>query len=276
MSPSTIRCPNGHSNSAERKFCGDCGVPLAAVCPSGHPNAESALYCGECGAGIAEPMNPSAPPKFAVEHPELQYPHQLSEPGTKPSPGLWARTPRWGKIAVFAVPVAALVATLAILGVNFQSAHDQDQATGNQLAGGQSAETGRRDDSAPATGSRRHPRDSGVKTSGSKLEWLEAVCKPDGFINGLAGGTFAEAAAGGICTEPRAGGSDIFYTEWDNSDEMEKAIVGLSMCFVASIYNEANTTEVKVFSVLPDLDGYAPSLQPLVQFFGDPYCPVSK
>lgn len=271
MSDTTITCPSGHSNSVGQKFCGACGASLVGLCPSGHPNAESALYCGECGACIAEPVNPSAPPKFAIEHPELQYPHQPSETEIKPPPGLWARTPRWGKIAAFAVPVAALVAALAILGVNSRPAHDQ--ATGHQAAAGQSAETGRRDDPAPTTGSGRHPRDSGIKSSGSKLEWLDAVCKPNGFINGLAKGTFVEAVAGGVCTEPRAGGSDIFFTEWDNSDEMEKAITGLSMCFVASIKSDANTTNIKVFSVLPNPDGYAPSLQPLVQFLGDPYCP---
>lgn len=221
---------------------------------------------------MADPKNQSGPPGLDVEQPELQPAQQQSETGIKPSLGLWARTPIWGKIAAFAVPVAAVVAGLIILGVDLRPV--RHQAASDQPAGNQSADTGSQEQTASATGSGRHPKDSGVPTSGSKLEWLEAVCKPDGFVNGLAKGTFSGATAGGICTEPRAGGTDIFYTEWGSSDEMERAIKGLAMCFVASIKSDANTTAIKVFSVLPDPDGLAPSLRPLAQFgLGDPFCP---
>ena len=50
-------CSNcGESNAPERKFCGECGAPLARVCARcGAPNAVSAKFCGECGASIAAP-----------------------------------------------------------------------------------------------------------------------------------------------------------------------------------------------------------------------------
>ena len=52
MTKASIKCPGGHPNPAEQKFCGACGVSLAGVCPSGHPNPEGQLYCGECGSPV--------------------------------------------------------------------------------------------------------------------------------------------------------------------------------------------------------------------------------
>ncbi len=54
MSATTIRCPSGHTNSAEQKFCGQCGVPLAGVCPNGHQNPDGQRFCGECGSPISQ------------------------------------------------------------------------------------------------------------------------------------------------------------------------------------------------------------------------------
>lgn len=52
MSAKTITCPNGHSNSATQKFCGDCGLSLAGLCPNGHQNSDDQRFCGECGAPL--------------------------------------------------------------------------------------------------------------------------------------------------------------------------------------------------------------------------------
>ena len=52
-------CSNcGESNAPERKFCGECGAPLAQICAAcGAPNAVGVKFCGECGspAGSARP-----------------------------------------------------------------------------------------------------------------------------------------------------------------------------------------------------------------------------
>ena len=49
MNAPTINCPSGHVNSANQKFCGECGQSLLGVCPNGHQNPEGRRYCGECG-----------------------------------------------------------------------------------------------------------------------------------------------------------------------------------------------------------------------------------
>ena len=52
----TTPCPAcGSANEAGRKFCGECGSPLASACPScGAPNAPGMKFCGECGTPLAE------------------------------------------------------------------------------------------------------------------------------------------------------------------------------------------------------------------------------
>ena len=43
----------GTENEPGRKFCGECGTPLALACPScATPNAPTAKFCGECGAAL--------------------------------------------------------------------------------------------------------------------------------------------------------------------------------------------------------------------------------
>lgn len=48
-------CANGHENSADQHFCGECGIatrsPLT-VCPNGHPSPRQQRYCGDCGAPV--------------------------------------------------------------------------------------------------------------------------------------------------------------------------------------------------------------------------------
>src|SRR5438128_1189478 len=44
----------GSENEAGRKFCKECGVPLALACPScGSTNTSDSKFCGECGALLA-------------------------------------------------------------------------------------------------------------------------------------------------------------------------------------------------------------------------------
>jgi len=46
----------GTANEAGRKFCGECGTPLAAACPAcGAKNSPGVKFCGECGAALAAP-----------------------------------------------------------------------------------------------------------------------------------------------------------------------------------------------------------------------------
>ncbi|HXF57466.1 MAG TPA: adenylate/guanylate cyclase domain-containing protein [Actinomycetota bacterium] len=49
-----MRCPTcGTENPAGRKFCGQCGTPLALPCPTcGTPNEPRFKFCGECGASL--------------------------------------------------------------------------------------------------------------------------------------------------------------------------------------------------------------------------------
>jgi len=49
----------GSPNEAGRKFCGECGAPLAVACAScGTPNAPGVKFCGECGAPLAAQAEP--------------------------------------------------------------------------------------------------------------------------------------------------------------------------------------------------------------------------
>ncbi len=52
-----MRCPKcGVENPAGKKFCGDCGEPLANLCPKcGSDNPPGKRFCGECGAGLGAP-----------------------------------------------------------------------------------------------------------------------------------------------------------------------------------------------------------------------------
>jgi class 3 adenylate cyclase/tetratricopeptide (TPR) repeat protein len=58
-----MRCPQcGHDNSAELKFCGECGTRLALLCSEcGARNSPSQKFCGECGARLASVTAPRSP-----------------------------------------------------------------------------------------------------------------------------------------------------------------------------------------------------------------------
>src|SRR5690242_8870305 len=46
----------GTENRAGRKFCAECGAPLAVACGTcGAANEPGERFCGECGASLAEP-----------------------------------------------------------------------------------------------------------------------------------------------------------------------------------------------------------------------------
>jgi class 3 adenylate cyclase len=49
----------GTPNEGDRKFCGECGSPLAQTCPScGTPNPPTVKFCGECGAPLGVAPTP--------------------------------------------------------------------------------------------------------------------------------------------------------------------------------------------------------------------------
>ena len=53
---SSVACPACSAENEEgRKFCGECGGPLARVCPScATANGAAVKFCGECGASLVE------------------------------------------------------------------------------------------------------------------------------------------------------------------------------------------------------------------------------
>src|SRR6187397_3016061 len=53
-----MRCPScDHDNRAERRFCAECGVALAARCAScGAANEPGEKFCGGCGRPLAEAL----------------------------------------------------------------------------------------------------------------------------------------------------------------------------------------------------------------------------
>lgn len=45
----------GQPNEAGRKFCGECGSPLALACfACGKSNAPGTKFCGECGSPLGD------------------------------------------------------------------------------------------------------------------------------------------------------------------------------------------------------------------------------
>ncbi len=72
-----MRCSAcGTENDQGRKFCGECGVRLAAVCGAcGTPNAAGTKFCGECGApmgDVAAPAGNAAGAPSGREAPEAE------------------------------------------------------------------------------------------------------------------------------------------------------------------------------------------------------------
>src|SRR5262245_48327281 len=83
--PGTVRegeakmtCPRcGTVNSVGRRFCAECGFPLALACPScGFSNEPGVKFCGGCGAALATSPARQAP-NFGT--PETYTPKHLAE-----------------------------------------------------------------------------------------------------------------------------------------------------------------------------------------------------
>jgi hypothetical protein len=58
------RCSKcGIENPVGKKFCGDCGTPLANLCPQcGADNPAGKRFCGECGTALGAPAAAAAKP----------------------------------------------------------------------------------------------------------------------------------------------------------------------------------------------------------------------
>jgi class 3 adenylate cyclase/predicted ATPase len=69
-----VNCPNcGAANEPGRKFCGECGQPLARACPScGTPNPPTVKFCGECGTRLDETAAAPAPVPAPVVEPTAE------------------------------------------------------------------------------------------------------------------------------------------------------------------------------------------------------------
>jgi Double zinc ribbon len=76
-----MRCSScGSENPSGKRFCGDCGAPLANRCPKcGAENPPGKRFCGDCGTALAannttvpSPVSFSSTPDIAVsvEHAE--------------------------------------------------------------------------------------------------------------------------------------------------------------------------------------------------------------
>ena len=98
-------CPGcGTENEAGRKFCGECGRPLAAACPRcGTPNPPAAKFCGECGAALVPAGSAAAGgplpagagrPAGAARPPPHPSPSAASSRSSSPTSSASPRSPR--------------------------------------------------------------------------------------------------------------------------------------------------------------------------------------
>ena len=62
--PNDVICAAcGSENQAGKRFCGDCGTPLAATCPNcGAPFEPGKRFCGDCGTPLLASLAPAAVP----------------------------------------------------------------------------------------------------------------------------------------------------------------------------------------------------------------------
>jgi class 3 adenylate cyclase/tetratricopeptide (TPR) repeat protein len=62
MAEGTTCSSCGRENRSGRKFCAECGAPLALACPScGAANEPGERFCGDCGARLEEEAQPTGP-----------------------------------------------------------------------------------------------------------------------------------------------------------------------------------------------------------------------
>src|SRR5215216_4624123 len=79
-----MQCSQCEAENREgRRFCGECGAPLALVCPAcGFSNDGSEKFCGGCGAPLAPTppraaLHPTADQRFVS--PQTYTPQHLAE-----------------------------------------------------------------------------------------------------------------------------------------------------------------------------------------------------
>jgi hypothetical protein len=71
----TVRCPScGYANRLNRRFCAECGAPLAPICAAcGAPNEPGEKFCGGCG-GRLQTMAPATGPPTPRPGPDAAIP----------------------------------------------------------------------------------------------------------------------------------------------------------------------------------------------------------
>src|SRR5919202_6082151 len=69
-------CPSCQTENAPgRKFCGECGAPLARTCPAcGAANEPGVRFCGECGTALAAQAPSIAAPSAPAAEPAATAP----------------------------------------------------------------------------------------------------------------------------------------------------------------------------------------------------------
>jgi len=91
LTASTITCPDGHANSPEQHYCGECGAFLDGLCPNGHSNPPENVFCGECGTPLTNDTSSSRQmPEVgspAVADPAAAGPASSETPGMAAIPG---------------------------------------------------------------------------------------------------------------------------------------------------------------------------------------------
>jgi hypothetical protein len=102
--------------------------------------------------------------------------------------------------------------------------------------------------------------------SGSWEDWVEAVCQPGGFRDGIdtqPGSVFGGAIGGGVCMDLRVprGRGPIYLTQWDSDFKMRNQMTLLGMCYASATNGDAITT--LSVRALPDAGA---ALEPLAQF----------
>jgi hypothetical protein len=61
-----MRCTSCGSENPEKRFCGDCGLPLGSRCARcGVENPAGKKFCGDCGADLSQPTAAPRPAQFA-------------------------------------------------------------------------------------------------------------------------------------------------------------------------------------------------------------------
>ncbi|MBX7135036.1 MAG: hypothetical protein K1X67_20415 [Fimbriimonadaceae bacterium] len=117
--------------------------------------------------------------------------------------------------------------------------------------GSKSASKGGDDTRSSSTGS----------ISGSTEDWLQALCQPGKFMDGMrSDGPFSGSIGGGTCIGPVSGRGPVYLTQWDSNYKMRNAMAMMHMCYASAI--ESSGT-IDTFSVIGQNTA---ALQPLSQF----------